>query len=270
MKTPDRFILAFPFEGHKYIHYKCYWVDLKSGVIVRTMSRHDLNVGGLSFHMEWPDRSDSVLHKRIVGKPLYACGNTVVTDGVLRDVHWRGRNFEQERNDCGNYPIRFQPVVVNFASHCVTGEFLKNEAKFVEIEAEIDDVLRKLCSDDRFWYSDNRCILTIKPQKIGCVADVLTKAFHAMSFSQIVVSTKSLHQDCSKTRRLLDVYNREIPRFHLSNFVANLDLVYPPKTRETPKTLKHLKARCAARFVRRHPTRATTILLKMMAANFKL
>lgn len=271
MKTPDRFVLAFPFEGNKYIHYKCYWVDFGSGVIVRTRSKHDYNVCGLSFHMEWPNRSDEVLRRRIAGKPKLKHDRMFITDGFLRNTHWRlGRHdFLKEENNNDDYAVRFQPIPVNFASFCVTGEPLKNEKDFCELEDRVDGVIRKLCNDDRLWYSDGRCVLTIKPEMIGKVVDALTEAFHFMSFSQIVLSLKSQYKDYSRTSQLFDVYDREIPKYLSETFIANLNLVYPPKALATPKTLKELKARCAARFIRRHPNAATSNLLKMLAMKFK-
>lgn len=255
------------------MHYQCYWVDTEQRTIVRTFNKHDCNIGGLSFHMEWPYRSCEVLRQRIEGKPKFRDERLFIADGVLKKQHfYNGSRFwSDEEREIGNYPIRFYPVSVNFSSHCVTGEDVANNEAYLKIKNNVKEAARNLCKNDLNWYSDRRTVLTYESSEEIALMPILTEAFQTLSSSQIVLSTKSKWRDFRCAKKLYDLYDREIPNDTSisKRFISFLEKVYPLRVNHTPKTLKELKAKCASRFIRRHPTRATTNLLKMLAMKFK-
>jgi len=271
MSLPSKFVLAFPYEGQTYIHYYSYWVDLAAWTIVFLRSTHANNVAGLSFHMEWEGRSSDVLRQRIEGKPKHAFEKRFVTNGILKDAQWRYGHIQWSKEDMkvGNYPIRFKPVSVNFASHCITDEKVQEDEEFNQTETEIDEMLRKSCNDDRFWYSDGRKVLTIKHEARQEIISVLERAFVRMSLTQVVMTTKSRWRHYEKAKSLLQIYDRETPKYLYKQYEDNLNKVWLPPVKKTASSIEELKRRCAERFVRRHPTRATTNLLKMLAMKFK-
>lgn len=271
-------MLAFPFNGNTWQHYKVLWVDLTRKTIEVTRSHtsngYVCDYASLMFHFHNEDGITKGLERRIAGKinrvhKFYDDQDWIV-NGVSQPTRFFSHSRERFEEKYAKYPIRFKPVKITYSTREVVFGDLSNEHMYEEICWDLELMFRDHCDGSRFCFDRNDSY-QIKPgHHFKAVKNTLEKAFLNMSHSQVVNVARETWQTDLKPKSLRDLFvvgpfHREMDALRLL-----LDRAFPRKSKFTTNDKKSLIIRCANRFIRRHPTRATSNLLKMMAAFSKL
>lgn len=276
MKLPDRFMLAFPFNGNTWQHYKVLWVDLtrKTIEVTRSYSGNGsvCDEARLIFHFH-SDGITKGLELRIAGKidrkHRFYDDQDWIVNGVSQPTKFFSHSRERFDEEYAEYPIRFEPVMIAYSTRDVVFGDLSNQKMYDEIRSNLELMFREHCDENEFCFHRNDSYQIKSGHHFKAVKNTLQKAFFSMSHSQVVNVARERWQTDIKPKSLRDLFvvgpfYREMDALH-----RLLDKAFPRRSKCTASEKKSLMIRCANRFIRRHPTRATTNLLKMLAAKFK-
>lgn len=269
MKLPDRFILAFPYGANKYIYYNAYWVDMTQKTITQT--RDDYSGLFLLCRSEYNSHDRAItnlLENRITGKPSYY-DRKFITNGMYEESNWFHQRSRYEDDAMPNiWPIRFEPYAANF----VDGDF----AGWVE-NKEIDELHYKISSNFRFGRYGRRVVYDAPFSEWEDCESMLAKAFQIMSHCQVVMRIDRIENRLRNVKRLKDLYENLSETLGRQSWLRTnpdsydqlklIDLIFPPKESKSAKKKQEIIKKSIQRFARRHPTLATTNLLKMIAGS---
>jgi hypothetical protein len=265
MKLPDKFILAFPDGANKYIYYTSYWVDMTQKTITRTIDDYSgLFLMCRTQYESYDHHTTDLLKNRILGKPS-RYERKFISNGTYNESNWFHRRFSRDDDEkSGGWPIRFHPYAANF----VDGDFdgwIENK--------ELDELYVKI--DRKFRYGSYRVIYDAPFSEWEDCEAMLSRAFQLMSHCQVVMRIDRRGNKSRKIKKLKDLYENLSETlisqsWHRTNSYSHdqlklIDLIFPPKESKSAKKKQEIIKESIQRFVRRHPTRATTTLLKMIA-----
>lgn len=267
MNFPDRFILAFPHAGNKYIYYNSYWVDMVAKTITHTSDCY--NGCALGCRTVFYSNFDNVINltkNRIKGKPS-RYEREFINNGIYIGKGWfhhylKEKNASAKHQD-QSWPIRFEPYAANF----VDGNFVA----WIHNE-EIDEI------HDKLYRPFLRKGVTYDApfSEWGDCEGMLLRAFKIMDYSQVRFRIDRRKISSVKIKKLKDMYRPLLDTLLLNPWGENkkhtklIDAIFPPKSPNSVKKIKEVIKSSIERFVRRHPTRATSNLLKMLASGFKI
>jgi hypothetical protein len=267
MNLPERFILAFPHGGNKYIYYNAYWVDMVAKTITHTSD--DYNGCTLSCRTVFYNHFENAINltkNRIKGKPsIYE--REFINNGIYIGPSWfhhylNEKNVNAKHRD-QSWPIRFEPYAANF----VDGDFVT----WIH-NKELDDIHDKLYKP--FF---GRGVTYDAPFSAWSDCEsILLRAFEIMDHSQVRFRIDGRKTSSVKIKKLKDMYKPLLDVLLRSPWAENnkhsklIDAIFPPKSPNSVKKIQEVIKSSIQRFIRRHPTQATSNLLKMLASGFKI
>ena len=266
MNLPRKFILAFPVVANRFLHYKSYWVDLEAKSIVVTVNKHNRNYGGLSTYLHHEGGIVDVLKARMFGKLPFPYDRRFITNGVTDNVLFRVSDRAYASDEHGKFPIRFLPVRCSFSSWSITHGDVPNEHLMWDKENMLNDAIYKLCEDRMQWY-DCRSFVNFEKNERSIVK-MLRELFYLMSHSQVLMTCDMYHyrEKRKPAKNLHSLYDRHVARFTDPIIFNLLEKVFPPRPSHLKTISASITRKCVERFIRRHPTKATSALLKLIAA----